>query len=96
LQRPDFNIGTDSFHTSKALIEKASEFFAERGYSLGVDWPYAGSIVPMEHYRSNKNVQSIMLEVNRRLYMDEASGDRLPQFESIRGVVQDFLRAVEF
>ena len=96
LQRPDFNIGTDSFHTSKALIEKASEFFAERGYSLGVDWPYAGSIVPMEHYRSNKNVQSIMLEVNRRLYMHDGSGERLPQFESIRGVVQDFLRAVEF
>ena len=95
LPRPDFNIGTDSFHTSKALIEKASEFFVERGYSLGVDWPYAGSIVPMVHYRKDQRVQSIMLEVNRRLYMDERSGDKLPQFDSIREVVQKFLGAIE-
>jgi len=96
LPRPDFNIGTDSFHTSKQHIERASEFFADRGYCLGVDWPYAGSIVPMAHYRKDQHVQSIMLEVNRRLYVDEGSGDRLPQFESIRGVVQEFLRAMEF
>jgi N-formylglutamate deformylase len=95
LPRPDFNIGTDSFHTSKALIDRASEFFAERVYSLGVDWPYAGSIVPMAHYRKDQRVQSIMLEVNRRLYMDEQSGDKLPQFDSIREVVQEFLRAIE-
>jgi N-formylglutamate amidohydrolase len=95
LPRPDFNIGTDSIHTSKALIERASEFFAERGYSLGVDWPYAGSIVPIAHYRKDQRVQSIMLEVNRRLYMDERSGDMLPQFDSIREVVQEFLRAIE-
>ena len=95
LPRPDFNIGTDIFHTSKELIDRASEFFAERGYSLGVDWPYAGSIVPMAHYRKDQRVKSIMLEVNRRLYMDEQSGEKLPQFESIREVVQEFHRAIE-
>ena len=93
--RPDFNIGTDSFHTSKALIKSATEFFAGAGYSLGVDWPYTGNIVPMAHYRKDQRVQSIMLEVNRRLYMDERSGDKLTQFESIREVVQEFLRAIE-
>ena len=95
LPRPDFNIGTDSFHTSKALIKSATEFFAGAGYSLGVDWPYAGSIVPMAHYRKDQRVQSIMLEVNRRMYMDERSGDKRPQFGSIRDMVQEFLGAIE-
>jgi N-formylglutamate amidohydrolase len=95
LPRPDFNLGTDSFHTSKEFIDSATAFFAKRGYSLGLDWPYAGSIVPMAHYRKDQRVQSIMLEVNRRLYMDERSGNKLPQFDSIREVVQEFLRAIE-
>ena len=63
--RPDFNIGTDAFHTSKELIELSVSFFEKAGYTLGIDWPYRGAIVPLEHYQKNKNVSSIMLEVNR-------------------------------
>ena len=62
LERPDFNIGTDAFHTPKKLIDISIAFFERSGYTLGIDRPYKGSIVPMEHYSKNKNVQSIMLK----------------------------------
>ena len=42
---PDFNIGTDSYHTPSRLIEASKEFFKSRGLSLGIDTPYSGSIV---------------------------------------------------
>lgn len=42
--RPDFNIGTDPFHTPDYLIEASIDFFAEKGFSLGVDWPFQGSL----------------------------------------------------
>jgi len=61
-KRPDFNIGTDSFHTPKELIDLSVSFFEKEGYTLGIDWPYKGSIVPLEHYQINKNVSTIMLE----------------------------------
>jgi len=47
--RPDFNIGTDAFHTPKHLIEISEAFFEKAGYTLGIDWPYKGSIVPLKH-----------------------------------------------
>jgi len=61
--RPDFNIGTDSYHTPKHLIDVSTDFFSKKGYSLGVNKPYKGSIVPLEYYGKNKNVQTIMLEI---------------------------------
>jgi N-formylglutamate amidohydrolase len=31
--------------------------------------PYAGSIVPLKYYQKEKNVMSLMVEINRKLYM---------------------------
>lgn len=52
-KRPDFNIGTDSYHTPQELIDLSISFFENAGYTLGIDWPYKGSIVPLEHYQQN-------------------------------------------
>ena len=35
IKRPDFNIGTDSFHTPEKLIDIALKFFSKDGYTLG-------------------------------------------------------------
>ena len=92
--RPDFNIGTDVFHTPKKLIEASISFFKEHGYSLGVDKPYSGSIVPMPYYQKEKRVQSIMLEINRRLYLNEHSNVKSIQYEATKQVVQEFLNVI--
>ena len=91
-QRPDFNIGTDPFHTPQHLIDFSKDFFESNGFSLGIDWPYAGSIVPLEYYRKNKNVSSIMLEVNRRLYLKEPSNLRSEDYDEIKSLVQNFVQ----
>jgi N-formylglutamate amidohydrolase len=93
--RPDFNIGTDPFHTPKELIELSKEFFQQRGYSLGIDWPYSGSLVPMSHYHRTKEVQSIMLEVNRALYLDEPSNDKSGGYADTKETVREYLEVVE-
>lgn len=92
--RPDFNIGTDAFHTSPKLIEISKEFFERKGYSLGIDWPYSGSLVPLEHYRKNKNVQSIMLEINRGLYLNEPSNQKSTNYDTIKEVTSEFLETL--
>jgi N-formylglutamate amidohydrolase len=35
-----------------------------------------------------------MIEVNRRLYMDEKTGHKLPKFEDVRNAVADMLIGV--
>jgi N-formylglutamate deformylase len=92
--RPDFNIGTDAFHTSQKLIDLSIGFFNERGFSLGVDSPYSGSIVPMEYYQKNNKVQSMMLEINRKLYLNEPSNEKSIRYPEIKQVVQEFLNHI--
>jgi N-formylglutamate deformylase len=92
--RPDFNIGTDAFHTSQKLIDLSIDFFNERGFSLGVDKPYSGSIVPMDYYQNNNKVQSIMLEINRKLYINEPSNEKSTWYPEIKQVVQEFLEMI--
>ena len=93
--RPDFNIGIDAFHTPKKLIDASVAFFAQEGYSLGVDWPYSGTIVPMEFYQKDKNVFSIMLEVNRKLYLKEPSNEKNDDFDKTKSVVKGFLEMLK-
>ena len=94
-KRPDFNIGTDSYHTPNYLIELSKEFFNQRGYSLGVDWPYSGSMVPLEYYKKTKNVESIMLEINRSLYLNEPGNDISNNYLVIKKVVTEYLKTVK-
>ena len=89
--RPDFNIGTDPFHTRKDLVEAAMNFFAERNLTCVLNAPFSGSIVPMEYYQKNSNVQSIMLEVNRRLYLKPGSSEHSTDYEGTKVVIGDFM-----
>ena len=94
MPRPDFNIGTDSFHTPNYLIELSKDFFTEKGYTIGIDWPYSGSIVPLKYYKQNKNVESIMLEVNRRLYLKEGTNEKSENYLPLKEVVSEYLEMI--
>ncbi len=68
--RPDFCIGTDLYHTPSWLSEAAVGFLKAEGFSVELNRPYSGSIVPMKFYQKDNRVSSIMIEVNRRLYLN--------------------------
>ena len=68
--------------------------FEELGWSVAVDKPFAGALVPMAFYRKDLRVRAIMIEVKRGLYMDEQSGARLPQFDDVRERIAGAVRIV--
>ena len=87
----DFNIGTDAFHTPLEWIEASVKFFADHGFRLGIDEPYSGSLVPMKHYNNDIRVKSTMLEVNRRLYL-ENDYTKDPLFDKIKEMITEYLK----
>jgi len=91
--RPDCCIGTAGLHTPGKLLDAAIEFFGACGYSVAVDRPYSGSIVP-SNWRDDPRVSSIMIEVKRSLYMDEASGSKGPNFEVVKQQLSEGLHAM--
>jgi N-formylglutamate deformylase len=93
--RPDFNIGTDKYHTPQKLIDASIAYFEQKGFSIGVDWPYKGTIVPLVHYQKNKNVNSIMLEVNRELYLNEPSNKKSEKYKETKKIVVGFIEMIK-
>ena len=69
---PDFCLGTDGFHTPGILIERAKSFLESKGYSVAINYPYSGSMVPMAYYKKDKRVKTLMLEMNKRLYLNQS------------------------
>jgi len=94
LNRPDLNIGTDAFHTPDALSEFSMNFFKERGYTVEINRPYSGTIVPAPFYCKNPKVHSIMLEVNRRLYLENGNEKKLEKFEKIKKIINEYFGKV--
>ena len=93
--RPDFNIGTDSYHTPKHIINESIDYFETKGYTLGVDTPYSGSIVPMEYYQKDPRVTSIMLEVNRGLYLKENTNEKSDEYSKTKEIVQGYMNLLK-
>jgi N-formylglutamate amidohydrolase len=90
-QRPDFCLGTDPFHTPAGLERLACELFQATGHTVEVNRPFAGALVPARYYRREPQVLSLMIEVNRKLYLNEATGDLLPDFEHFAQRLQQTL-----
>jgi N-formylglutamate deformylase len=89
--RPDICLGTDPFHTPPALTDSIEEFFAAPGLRVYREKPYKGTLVPMKFYGKDQQVSSIMIELNRKLYMDENTGEKLSRFPEIQAAVEQLL-----
>jgi N-formylglutamate deformylase len=74
--RADICIGTDSFHTPRAVRDAIVVAAEADGYSVAVDAPFSGALVPLSSYRKDHRILSVMIEVNRRLYMEEDSAKK--------------------
>ncbi len=90
--RPDFCLGTDNFHTPEKLKKILSKNLKNKGFSLKYNSPFSGTIIPMSFYRKNKNVFSIMIETNRRLYMNEGRLIKKDNFDKISKLVCQIIK----
>ena len=82
--RPEICIGTDSFHTPSHLRDALVSAFHEEGFTVLVDDPFAGALVPQAYFRRTRRVEVIMLEVGRWIYMDEVTLRKRADFSHVR------------
>lgn len=67
---PDICIGLNDVKYDKRIIDTIIEWIEYKGYSYKINYPYKGSIIPHGLTKEElKNVTSIMIEVNKRLYL---------------------------
>ena len=86
--RPDICIGTDDFHTPNWILKQLLEALEAEGFVCELNSPFSGALVPMDYYQKDKSVSSVMIEVNRGLYLDESSGQKGTHFIEVRNSIQ--------
>jgi N-formylglutamate deformylase len=98
---PDFCIGTDGYHTPADLVATAEQALSRMNFSVQIDRPFPGTLVPMKFYKRDQSVASIMIEVNRRLYMNEdtvAKNDTFSatktEIQALLGIIHEFQQAM--
>lgn len=87
--RPDICLGTDNFHTPGWLLDSAINILQEHGFRVAINTPFSGALVPASYFNQSKSVIAIMIEINRRMYINELTSEKLPNFEFIATAVQD-------
>ena len=92
---PEIGIGTQPGHTPSELRDLVVDFFRAHGYSVGVDVPFRGAMVPNACFGREPRLWSVMIEVRRDLYMDEATGAPHADFARTRAVLTDFRAVLE-
>ena len=93
LPEMDFVLG-DRYGASCApgLLSLTQNLLMEAGYRVARNAPYAGGYVTQNYGQPATGVHALQIEINRRLYLDEARITRTAGFEPLRSMLRQILK----
>lgn len=92
---PDICIGTDQFHTPAWLADVLYFEAKNMGYRVAFNDPFGGCIVPLEHYGKNKHVLSVMIEVNRNMYLKNDMISRSDNYDKTKDTLYRLIQTIK-
>lgn len=92
---PDIVLG-DRFGRSCAreIIRFAQDILTGMGYRVALNKPYAGGYITEHYGRPAAGTHALQIEVNRGLYMNEETFEKLPAFDALAGDLERFAAAM--
>lgn len=89
--RPDIIIG-DRYGASAAhdLSRAAVSFLSGLGYHVVRNKPYAGGFITEHYGRPGRGLHALQIEINRGLYVDEASLEKTAGFDLLKADLGEF------
>ena len=90
---PDICIGFEVDHVDKELVEIIKEEFKE--YNIGINTPYMGSLVPTNYWGKDFRVKSVMIELNKRLYLEPDNTTKSEFFNTIKRKLNNILQKLD-
>lgn len=94
IPRPEICIGIDEFHTPRGLYKLLAVVSKLLGYTVKINTPYSGSIVPLKYYHTDKRVTSIMIEINRDLYLVSGTKEINGGYNKVKSDIQKMLLTI--
>lgn len=65
-KRPDVCLGVDEYHNDKNITSQIKYIFENSGFSVELNEPFSGCIIPSDYYHKDGRVKGIMLEFNKK------------------------------
>lgn len=79
-------LNDDETRPDDIFVEAVVKIFSDWGYKVAINTPYSNSIAP----KTDKSYKSMMIELNKRIYLNEYSLDLRPErISSIKEVIQE-------
>ena len=85
---PEVCIGTDPRMTPVSLIVSVKTRLEEAGFTTAVDYPYTGCYIPESAAEGKSDCLPIMLQFNKRIYLDERGRVDEEKAERIRTALE--------
>jgi N-formylglutamate amidohydrolase len=82
---PDIVLG-DSWGSacSREFTSLAEQLFIGAGFNVRRNVPYSGGFSTVHYGQPRKDIHALQIEINRRIYLDEASQSKLPEFTHVQ------------
>ena len=91
----DFVLGDrDGTTTSPEFMHLVRDCLRGLGYSVKVNDPYKGVELVRAYSDPARGRHSLQIEINRALYMDESSFERLPRFRELKEDLGRLIRTI--
>lgn len=76
-------------YMDEEFVNNIQAIFKENGYSIKVNYPYVGSMIPY-HFKTNKQdkVISLVINVNKKVYLDKKYKIKEKEFNSLQNVIK--------
>jgi N-formylglutamate amidohydrolase len=93
--RADFNLGNLNGSSSSAeFMDFVSKAITSLGYTCTVNFPYTGGELNSRFGDPANGIESIMVEINKKLFMDVKTFKKKPEFGRVQADVTRILQAV--
>jgi len=93
--RPDMVLGDrDGTTCDAAFLDLVRGFLAGFGYGVAINRPYKGQELVRRYADPANHRHSLQIEINRALYMDERTGERSANFETLQAQLSHLVEAV--
>ena len=88
---PDICIGIDNIYTDKKLSNFTINHFKKYGYSVEINQPYSGTIIPNKYFNKKEEaLSSIMIEINKRIYLNSKE-----DFYKLKNCIEDYYNIIK-
>ena len=93
---PDIVLGNlNGVTCDSTLLNTLRDIFRKNGYSVALNHPYKGAEILRQHGRPHHGVQSIQIEINRKLYMDEKTLEKTNIFTKTKDELHSIINTIK-